>query len=329
VYTDDRPGHQTPPSRETRRREPSGEAKRRGPGATAVAVSSVIVVLIVLGVAWAFYHGSWKLTSVTLGPSSSTNSPPSSSTDDSQAAPIGGRAKKVNIAPPSTWKLAFNSDFAGSALDTNVWTTCYKYTSPGDGCTNHGNSSENDWYLPSQDQVSGGMLQLIAQHEPTEGTSASNTPEEYSCRSGMITTAPSFNFEYGYVQMVARLPYGAGLWPAFWLAASDDAWPPEVDIFEHWGSQASAGVYLHSTNGTRQGGRADGLSNLSQGWHTFTLSWTENKLTWYIDNNQVFSTTTGIPQQDMYIIANLANTSTAATSCSGSMLIKSIKVWQP
>ena len=80
---------------------------------------------------------------------------------------------------------------------------------------------------------------------------------------------------------------------------------------------------------TRQGGRADGLSNLSQGWHTFTLSWTQNKLTWYIDNNQVFSTTTGIPQQDMYIIANLANTSAAATSCSGSMQIKSIKVWQP
>lgn len=321
MYTDDRPGHQTPPSRET---------KRRGPGAAAVVVSSLIGVVIVLAVAWAFYHSSSKLTSVALGPpSSSTSSLPNSSTDDSQAAPIGGRAKKVDVAPPSTWKLAFNSSFAGPTLDTNVWATCYKFTSPGDGCTNHGNSTENEWYLPSQDQVSGGMLQLIAQHEPTAGMSADNTPEEYSCRSGMITTAPSFNFEYGYVQMVARLPYGAGLWPAFWLAASDNAWPPEVDVFEHWASQASAGVYLHSSNGTRQGGRADGLSNLSQGWHTFTLSWTKDKLTWYIDNNQVFSTTTGIPQQDMYIIANLANTSTAATSCSGSMQIKSIKVWQP
>jgi beta-glucanase (GH16 family) len=248
---------------------------------------------------------------------------------DSEAPAIGAPAKTVDIAPPSTWKLAFNAAFTGSALDTNVWTTCYKFTSPGAGCTNYGNPDEDEWYLPSQDQVSGGMLSLVAQHEPTSGLSSSNTSQEYSCRSGMITTANSFNFEYGYVQMVARLPYGPGLWPAFWLAASNNAWPPEIDIFEHWDSQTSAGVYVHSTNGTRQGGRADGLPNLSLGFHTYTLSWTATKLTWYIDNKQVFSTTSGVPQQAMYIIANLANTSTAANSCSGSMAIKSIKVWQP
>ena len=201
---------------------------------------------------------------------------------------------------------------------------------PRAGCTNTGNSNqEKEWYQSSQVQVSDGILNLVAQHEPTEGTSAKGTPEEYSCRSGMVTTQPGFNFEYGYVQMVARLPYGNGLWPAFWLAASNKKWPPEIDIFEHWASQANTGAYLHPLNGVRQGGRVQAIANLSKGWHTFTLSWTKNKLIWYIDGYQVYSTTTSIPRQDMYIIANVADTSTAAGSCSGSMLVKSIKVWQP
>jgi beta-glucanase (GH16 family) len=145
----------------------------------------------------------------------------------------------------------------------------------------------------------------------------------------MVTTMPSVNFKYGFVQMVARVPYGNGLWPAFWLAASDKKWPPEVDVFEHWASEADVGVYLHPTDGIRQGGRATADGNLSKGWHTFTLLWTKTSLKWYIDGHQVLSTKTAIPQQDMYIVANVADTSTAANSCSGTMLIKSVKVWQP
>jgi beta-glucanase (GH16 family) len=317
VYTDDRPDQQAPPS---------GGRKRRKPWGTEAILSTVLAAGLVIAVgvmAWASLDGSSKYSSA------STVSTPSP-TVHSQAQSTVGQAKKVDAAPPSTWKLTFDSDFSGPTLDTDVWATCYWFASPGAGCTNKGNSNEEkEWYQPSQDRVSGGVLHLNAQHEPTEGSSAKGAPEEYSCRSGMVTTAPGFNFEYGYVQMVARLPYGNGLWPAFWLEASNKKWPPEVDIFEHWDSQANTGAYLHPLNGIRQGGRVQELANYSKGWQTFTLSWTKNKLVWYIDGYQVFSTTTSIPRQDMYIIANVADTSTAATSCSGTMLVKSIKVWQP
>jgi beta-glucanase (GH16 family) len=271
---------------------------------------------------WASLDGTSKYPSATPSP---TTAP----AGDSQAQSNVGLAMKVNAAPPSTYKLTFDSDFSGSTLDTNVWATCYWFATPGAGCTNNGNrNQEKEWYQPSQVQLKGGVLDLVAQHKATEGTSAKGTPEEYSCRSGMVTTAPGFNFEYGYVQMVARLPYSNGLWPAFWLAATNKKWPPEIDVFEHWNSQPTTGAYLHALDGIRQGGRVQDVANLSEGWHTFTLLWTKNKLTWYIDNYQVFSTTTSIPRQAMYIIANVADTSTAATSCSGTMQVKSIKVWQ-
>jgi beta-glucanase (GH16 family) len=328
MYTDDRRGQQAGPSG-GQQAPPSG-GRRRGKswGAeaklSAVLVTGVVLAIGVMG--WSAFSGPSKVPPTAATPTPSAT--PSASA--SKAPSTVAQAKKVIVAPPSAWKLTFDSDFSGPTLDTNVWATCYWFATPGAGCTNSGNSNEEkEWYQSSQDQVSDGVLDLVAQHEPTDGTSAKGAPEVYTCRSGMVTTEPSFNFEYGYVQMVARLPYSYGLWPAFWLAASNKKWPPEVDIFEHWDSQANTGAYLHPLNGVRQGGRVQAVSNLSKGWHTFTLSWTKNKLTWYIDDYQVFSTTTQIPRQDMYIIANVADTSTAATSCSGTMQIKSVKVWQP
>ena len=329
MYTNDRRDQQSRPPGD-RQAPPAGGGRRGKRRGTEALLSTILIVGVVLAIGvmgWSAFRGASKVPPSATAP---TPTPSSSPASDSQATSSVGQPKKVNLAPPSTWKLAFDSNFSGPTLDTSVWATCYWFASTGSGCTNTGNNNEEkEWYQASQDQLNGGVLDLVAKHEPTDGTSAKGKPEVYTCRSGMVTTEPSFNFEYGYVQMVARLPYNNGLWPAFWLAASNKKWPPEIDIFEHWDSETNTGAYLHPLNGVRQGGRVQSMSNLSKGWHTFTLSWTKNKLTWYIDNYQVFSTTTQIPRQDMYLIANVADTSTAATACTGTMQIKSIKVWQP
>jgi beta-glucanase (GH16 family) len=231
-------------------------------------------------------------------------------------------------AVPAGWKLTFNGSFPGTKLNTKTWATCFWWSTG--GCTNYGNDNQDkEWYQPSQVQVSGGALHLVAQHVATTGQTAKGAPATYSCRSGMVTSYPGFSFEYGYVQIVARIPYNTGLWPAFWLAAADRGWPPEIDILEHWNLDQQARVYLHPTAGPRQGGPVDTPANLSQGWHTISLSWTKTSLTWYIDGVSVFTTTTNIPRQAMYLVANLADVSTGAGSCTGQMLVQSVKVWQP
>ena len=128
--------------------------------------------------------------------------------------------------------------------------------------------------------------------------------------------------------LASRIPYGTGLWPGFWLAAANQQWPPEIDILEHWGTDPVAKVYLHPKQGPMQGGPFT-VPNLSKGWHTFTLYWTKSRLIWYYDGRQVMTTSTGIPQQTMYFIADLAVFNAQPGGCSGSLLIKSVKVWQP
>jgi beta-glucanase (GH16 family) len=237
----------------------------------------------------------------------------------------------VSDLPPaltgSGWNLAFNAGF-GSSLNTSQWQTCYPGATSGSGCTNFGNT-EYEWYMPSQDQVSDGALNLVASRETTEGTDSSGSPEQYSCRSGMVTTAGSFNFEYGYVQITARIAIGDGLWPALWLTPSNGQWPPEIDIMEHWNTTGYYATYLHTTGPTLANEHIS-VSDLA-GWHTFSVLWEPGKLVWYVDNEPVFSSTQYVPAQAMYFIANVAEASdpTAASDrCDGSMSISSVKIWQ-
>jgi beta-glucanase (GH16 family) len=227
----------------------------------------------------------------------------------------------------TAWQPKFDLTFTGTRLDKSVWGTCYPW-SPQNGCTNFGNPNEVEWYLPSQIEVSGGLLRLVAQRIKTQGKDRNGNGKTYACRSGMVTTDPGMRFQYGYLQVVARLPYGTGLWPALWLAPTNFQWPPEIDIVEHWNTDKKFFQHLHSTNGTVQAA-SEGTPNLSRGWTTFGLYWSANRLTWYVNGKKVMSTQTGIPQQPMYFIANLALEKAPPTgTCTGTMLVKSVKLWQ-
>jgi beta-glucanase (GH16 family) len=144
----------------------------------------------------------------------------------------------------------------------------------------------------------------------------------------MVTTYPGMQFQYGYLQVVARLPYGTGLWPALWLAPTNFQWPPETDIVEHWNTDERFFQHLHSTDGTVQAA-SESTPNLSADWTTFGLYWSGDQLTWYVNGKKVMSTQAGIPRQPMYFIANLALEKSPPTgTCTGAMLVKSVRLWQ-
>jgi beta-glucanase (GH16 family) len=229
---------------------------------------------------------------------------------------------------PANWKLAFATDFPGTQLDTSTWAECYPSTPAPPGCTNFGNSNEAEWYLPSQVHVGDGMLALVAQRTPTSGSTVNGSPKTYTCRSGMVTTYSSVHVTYGMVQVVARLPFGKGLWPAVWLIPADGSWPPEIDIVEHWGTAAWSRATLHTPDRKQQRGTVT-FPDADQGWHTYTLYWTQSRISVYYDSTLALTTTKGVPQQAMYLLLDLADDNTTPGSCSGTMYVKSVKIWEP
>jgi beta-glucanase (GH16 family) len=229
----------------------------------------------------------------------------------------------------SQWSLTFDATFPGSKLNTSVWGTCYPWQSPS-GCTNYGNSDEYEWYVPAQDQVYGGALHLVPQRTPTEGLASDGTPKEYQYRSGIVTTYPSYDFTYGYVQVVARIPYGSGLWPALWMLPANLQWPPEIDIIEHYGDSLVSWQHLHSPAYPTQLA-FEPTPNLSRGWHVFGLYWSPSQVIWFIDGQRVYDDTHAVPDQSMYLIANLAvyqQVKSGWNPSSDSMAIESVSVWQ-
>ena len=229
----------------------------------------------------------------------------------------------------SQWSRTFDATFSGSRLNTAVWGTCYPWESAS-GCTNFGNSGEYEWYTPAQDQVYGGALHLVPERVPTPGLASDGQPEEYQYRSGMVTTYPSYGFTYGYVQVVARIPYGAGLWPALWMLPTSMQWPPEIDIIEHYGDSPVSWQHLHSPAYPTQMA-SEVTPNLAAGWHTFGLYWSPQAVIWFIDGRRVFDDTQAVPSQPMYLLADVAvyqQVKSRWSAGSDSMAIRSVSVWQ-
>ena len=151
--------------------------------------------------------------------------------------------------------------------------------------------------------------------------------------SGRITTQGLHDFTYGRFEARAKVPEGKGYLPAFWLMATDEGlygqWPKcgEIDIMEVMGQDVSKSYHtIHygysAGNGHKenQGSKVLTDGSFADEYHTYRVDWEPGLITWYVDDEKVYSTNdwyTGSDDnsqvtypapfdQDFYIILNLA-----------------------
>lgn len=111
--------------------------------------------------------------------------------------------------------------------------------------------------------------------------------------SGVLTTEKSFAQKYGRFEVRAQVPFGQGLWSAFWLLPSFDQWPagvavlPEIDVMEHLGHESNT---YHTTLHTNQTGPLTShpydhtiATDLSKAFHVYSVVWTPKSVSWYLD----------------------------------------------
>lgn len=139
-------------------------------------------------------------------------------------------------------------------------------------------------------------------------------------RSGMLSSwnrcNAGFAQRHGYFEIRARMPVGAGFWPAFWLIGVDRRdGTAEIDIVEYYGHRPdrySLAVHNHrlkegqekiwrwSRNSVPRG-------SLAQRFHTFGAEITENEVIFYFERKEIWRTRAP-PQfrQPMYLLVSLA-----------------------
>jgi hypothetical protein len=128
--------------------------------------------------------------------------------------------------------------------------------------------------------------------------------------SGMLLSR--YNFKYGQIKMVAKLPSARGSWPALWLLPTSKTWPPEIDVFEGmvWGNRKtsiSSGMLMTPADGPNlQTAKWFPIGvNPSLGFNEYRLDWTAQYIAVYFNGIKLWQQPTPASmKQSMYIIIN-------------------------
>ena len=202
----------------------------------------------------------------------------------------------------SRWQLTFSDEFSGYALDTSVWRMHFPWGQ-------HLSGKEQHLYIDSACIIKDGILKIKAKRDTVIGSvydeSWHSVQKSFYYTSGMIHSAYTFAQQYGYFETRCKIPFGKGLWPAYWLMAYS-GWPPEIDICEFIGNEPDR-VFLsnHFLNKEGMHCQANTVINgpdYSDDFHIYAIEWNPREIIWYIDNERVFNTETCIPQERMYLI---------------------------
>ncbi len=198
--------------------------------------------------------------------------------------PVGPTAFAGN---PAVWSLVWSDEFdgpSGSAVNSSKWS----FDIGGNGWGNNELETYTDRTVNAH--VEGGLLVIKALKETFTGTDG--ITRNYT--SARLLTKNKFTQAYGRFEARIKIPYGQGLWPAFWMLGDNIGtvgWPTcgEIDIMENIGKEPSI---VHGTfHGPGYSG-AQGISaayalpngqKFSDDFHTFAVEWEPNVIRFYVD----------------------------------------------
>lgn len=179
-------------------------------------------------------------------------------------------------------QLVMQDEFdVDGAPDSDLWS--YDI---GTGNNGWGNN-ELQYYSdrPENIVVEDGMLKITALNESFMGSSYT---------SARIKTQGKYEQTYGRFEARMKLPWGQGLWPAFWmLGANIDevSWPNcgEIDIMEYRGQEPtinSASVHGPGYSGGEAITKRYDLGNdrFDTSFHVFGIEWGPEYINYYVDD---------------------------------------------
>jgi beta-glucanase (GH16 family) len=187
----------------------------------------------------------------------------------------------------AVWTLVWSDEFdgpTGSAVDSSKWS----FDIGGKGWGN--NELETYTSRPANSHLEGGRLAIKVLKETFTGPD--KITRNYT--SARLLTKNKFSQAYGRFEARIKIPFGQGIWPAFWMLGDNintAGWPAcgEIDIMENIGREPSI---IHGTfhgpgySGANGVGAAYALSNgqkFADDFHTFAVEWEPNVMRFYVD----------------------------------------------
>ena len=203
-----------------------------------------------------------------------------------------------NFLQAQNWQLVWEDDFDGIDLDLSKWMHEYgtgsQYNMWGWG------NGEKQYYQAQNTTLSNGIATIEVKEEPGGIIDSWGATSYYS--SSKISTKGIFDFRYGKVEARMKTIDGQGFWPAFWMLPTNGSWPcdGEIDIMEQWGGNyftngttgaAHLGTcpYSQSSHFYQNFSTYISSGSYADEFHTYSVIWKEDTITWFVDDNEIFS----------------------------------------
>jgi beta-glucanase (GH16 family) len=193
-------------------------------------------------------------------------------------------------AEAQTWKLVWSDEFDnGSVPDPSRWD--YDL---GTGCPQlcgWGNNEKQAYTRrPKNARLENGLLIIEAHQESLDGG-------EFT--SARLVTRGKASWQYGRIEVRAKLPGGRGAWPAIWMLPENwtyGGWPRsgEIDIMEHVGYnplKVLGTVHCEAYNHMYGTQRGDSLlvADAEDAFHVYAIEWYADKIDFWVDKTQFFT----------------------------------------
>ena len=204
------------------------------------------------------------------------------------------------------YELVWQEEFSGPEINLDHWN--HELGNSGWG----NNELQNYTKRPDNSYIEDGKLIIEAKNESFGGS-------DYT--SARMISAGKKEFQYGRVDVRAKLPEGQGIWPAIWMLGNNiwtDGWPScgEIDIMELVGHQPSTvhGTIHWSDNGNHAyfgGDTSIGFGKFSNEFYVFSIIWDESSIRWLLNNVEYHVVDVTSPQltefhNEFFFILNVA-----------------------
>ena len=192
--------------------------------------------------------------------------------------------------------LIWSDEFEGEGvIDNSKW---HHQTLLPNGSSWYNNEIQHYTDRIDNSNVSNGVLNIVAKKEVY---SSQGVTKQYT--SARLNS--KFAFQYGKIEIRAKLPSGLGTWPAIWTLGKNinengaywdnqgygtTSWPAcgEIDIMEHWGynqNYVQSATHTPSSYGGTVNIGGQVIPTASSEFHTYTLLWYPDRLVFSVDGN--------------------------------------------
>ena len=207
-----------------------------------------------------------------------------------------------SVAQSEEWKLVWSDEFKKDGLpNAKKWAYEVGFI----------RNREAQYYTKARKdnaRVEKGMLIIESRKEkfknpeykPDAKRKSWKQSQEYAnYTSASLTTQGKASWQYGRIEVRAKLPTGKGTWPAIWMLGTNIkkvGWPTcgEIDIMEYVGynpDRIHANIHTKKYNHVKKTGKGSSIKVAKpyEKFHVYAIEWSAEKIDFYIDDKKYFT----------------------------------------